>query len=302
MSGRIRSIKPELLEDAVTAGLSDIAFRLFVACILFADDHGYLRFEPAWIRGQVYWARDVELHAFTAALEELEPLIEAYVVKGQRYGAIRGWKKHQRVDKPGKPRCPPPPESVARPSRESPEDLAPDLRSPIPDHDHERDLPRARSRVADAPEEPEPIVHRDVKPPNTPPPLDAPIPPELAERAKGIIQRTGVVDVELEATWRKYVAWLNERDFEQPVTEARWARWVEDECSKAANVRRRAHEREWSGPRLVAGGGSSGNGQIPMYPPAPPYHRPYVAPTDDEPSAPREVALEAARRLVGAVS
>ena len=43
MSGRIRTIKPELLDDAVTAGLSDMAFRLFVSSIVLADDYGRLR-------------------------------------------------------------------------------------------------------------------------------------------------------------------------------------------------------------------------------------------------------------------
>lgn len=40
---RIRTLKPEILEDARTAGLSDAAFRLFVAMIVLADDHGNLR-------------------------------------------------------------------------------------------------------------------------------------------------------------------------------------------------------------------------------------------------------------------
>lgn len=321
MSGRIRTIKPELLEDAVTAGLSDMAFRLFISCILLADDHGRLRFEPAFIRGTVYWARDVDAEAFTLALAELEPLVMAYVVKGQRYGAIRNWKKHQRVDKPGKPRLPePPPETLANVSRDSREDLAPDLRSPISDPDPEGDLPRARTReVADAPpeepEEPEvpppvdasPPTWRDVLPPDGPPPLDAPLPPDLRARADAIVARTGVVDVDVETSWRKYVAWLvgrleTNRDLvpeQGAVSEGRWVRWVEDDCSAA---RRRQHEREWSGLRLVATGGEV----------LAPYHRPW-RPAEDgaqepagRPPAPvrglprpayDETAREAARRL-----
>jgi hypothetical protein len=113
MSGRIRTIKPELIEDAITAGLSDMAFRLFVACILLADDYGNLRFEPAWLKGQVYWARKVDAEPFAAALLEIEALVLPYAVKGQRYGAIRNWKRHQRVQKPGKPRVPAPPETLS---------------------------------------------------------------------------------------------------------------------------------------------------------------------------------------------
>lgn len=132
MSGRIRTIKPELLEDAVTAGLSDTAFRIFIAAILLADDYGCLRFESAWLQGQVFWARSVDPSTFAKALSELSPLVNEYSVNGQRYGAIRNWSKHQRVSHPGKPRVPGPPESLPPSSGESRETRVPDLRSPIP--------------------------------------------------------------------------------------------------------------------------------------------------------------------------
>lgn len=128
MSGRIRTIKPELLEDAVTAGLSDTAFRLFIGCILLADDYGRLRFEPAWVRVQVLWKRPVSDEVFDEAFAELAALIVGYEVKGQAYGAIRNWEKHQKVSHKGKPRIPPPPEILAKPSGDSPEILRPDLR------------------------------------------------------------------------------------------------------------------------------------------------------------------------------
>lgn len=134
MSGRIRSIKPELLEDAVTAGLSDLAFRLFIACILLADDYGNLRFEPELLRGQIYWKRAVDPGLLTDAMTELERLITPYIVKEQRYGAIKNWEKHQRISHKGKPRVPGLAESLPRVSGNSPESLVPDLRSPISDH------------------------------------------------------------------------------------------------------------------------------------------------------------------------
>lgn len=152
MSGRIRSIKPELLDDAVTANLSDMAFRLFIATIVLADDYGRLRAEPGWLMGQIFWARTVQVETFLAALGELEPLIRFYTVNGQRYAEIRNWAKHQKVSHPGKPRVPAPPEALPRPSGESPETLVPDLRSPIPISDPERE-PRAHACVA--PFEPE---------------------------------------------------------------------------------------------------------------------------------------------------
>ena len=125
---RIRTLKPEILEDAVTAGLSDVAFRLFVACILLADDHGRLRAEPSWLRGQVYWSRDVDAAGLAGAMVELDGLLTFYTVSGQRYAEIRNWSKHQKVDKPGKPRIPSVDdgirESLAEPSRDLRESLA----------------------------------------------------------------------------------------------------------------------------------------------------------------------------------
>lgn len=161
MSGRIRTIKPELLEDAITAGLTDTAFRLFIGCILLADDYGNLRYEPAWVRVQVLWKRPVSDEAFTAAMGELDALITAYEVKGQRYGAIKNWDKHQKVSHPGKPRVPARPETLPKPSGEPPETLVPDLRSPTTITDHDQDPDRsvapgtasaveARSRFQDA--------------------------------------------------------------------------------------------------------------------------------------------------------
>ncbi|MCL2777735.1 MAG: hypothetical protein FWD73_06995 [Polyangiaceae bacterium] len=134
MNARIRTIKPEILEDAVTGGLSDMAFRIFIAVIVLADDYGRFRAEPGWLRSQIYWSRDVTLPDFIAALADLDPLVRLYQVNGQRYGEIRKWAKHQKVDRPGKPRIPAPiddpPESVARPSRESRECAAMVSRDP----------------------------------------------------------------------------------------------------------------------------------------------------------------------------
>ncbi len=159
-SGRIRSIKPEILDDAVTAGLSDSAFRLFIAIIVLADDYGRLRAEPGWLRGQVFWNRDINPANFSKALDELVPLVTFYTVDGQRYAEIRNWGKHQRVDKPGKPKVPPNP-GHSRESRETParvsggcrESLAPDL-----DMDMEGDQEREQEQ------EPKPTAARDERP------------------------------------------------------------------------------------------------------------------------------------------
>lgn len=112
MSGRIRTIKPEMLEDEKTAKLSHLEFRLFVSLIMMADDYGNLRGETGLIRGQAMWGctTDQDTTHIEAALVQLEEvgLVRSYLVRSQRYIHICGWSKHQRVDKPGKPRVPGP--------------------------------------------------------------------------------------------------------------------------------------------------------------------------------------------------
>lgn len=143
MAGRIRSIKPEILEDEKTAALSHLQWRLFVSLWLIADDYGNLRGDPGYVQGQTLWAANETRGAVSGALDALTEvgLLTRYVVRGQTYHHITGWLRHQKVDKPGKPRMPGPddpesvesshvetiPETVAGSSRESRETLAPDL-------------------------------------------------------------------------------------------------------------------------------------------------------------------------------
>lgn len=146
MAGRIRSIKPEILDDEKTAGLDHLSWRLFVSIWLIADDYGNLRADPGYIQGQILWASRDSRESVANSLRTLATvdLVTAYGVRGQSYIHINGWDKHQRVDKPGKPRMPGPDEadsstcansresreSGANDSRESRESLAPDLRPP----------------------------------------------------------------------------------------------------------------------------------------------------------------------------
>lgn len=108
MSGRIRTIKPEWLEDELLALASSDARTLSIALMLLADDFGNGRANPLQLAGQVFPGKVPETAA--NALEELRAIRFAilYEVDGQRYFAIRNWSKHQRVDKIGKPRVPGP--------------------------------------------------------------------------------------------------------------------------------------------------------------------------------------------------
>lgn len=104
--GRIRTLKPELLEDEVVANLSVSAKWLFVSCILLADDHGNLRASPAYLQSTAFWAHpDIDVDQILGELKQTG-LIEPYQVRGQGYLHLRNWKKHQKIDKPGKPKIP----------------------------------------------------------------------------------------------------------------------------------------------------------------------------------------------------
>jgi hypothetical protein len=160
MSGRIRTVKPEWLEDELLAAASDEARVLSVALILMADDHGRGRASIASIASGA-WCYQMEqdggerapeiLARASRALHELVAIgfVRLYDVARQRYFELPNWTKHQRVDKPSKPRVPTPDHPDSRgiitfaslsgdspeSSRDTRETLAPDpdLRSPISD-------------------------------------------------------------------------------------------------------------------------------------------------------------------------
>jgi hypothetical protein len=114
MSGRIRTVKPEWLEDELLALASPEARVLSIGLMLLADDHGNGRANPTLLAGQVFPGKPLELAA--GALVELRGIrfVSLYEVDGQTYFTIRNWDKHQRVDKRGKNRVPLPSEANAR--------------------------------------------------------------------------------------------------------------------------------------------------------------------------------------------
>ncbi len=151
---RIRSLKPEILTDEKTAGLTDTEWRLFVSCIVMADDYGNFRASPAFLHTQVFWGVSSTRDAVEKARETLArvSLLSLYEVKGQSYGHVNGWAKHQRVDHPGKPLCPGQELAESTPSdnssRESQENLAITSESLKPDRDQDLDKDKDRDGVS----------------------------------------------------------------------------------------------------------------------------------------------------------
>ncbi len=135
VAGRIRSIKPEWLENERLARCSSDARLLSVALIVLADDHGNGRGSVEYLRAQVWaYSRDPRetlakvSERVASALAELEnaDYVVMYAVSGQSYFHLPGWARHQRVDKIGKARVPLPSDEARESSRESRETRAPD--------------------------------------------------------------------------------------------------------------------------------------------------------------------------------
>lgn len=112
---RIRTLKPEALQHRKVGRLSDGAFRLWIACLTQADDHGRLIFDPDQFRLLIWGyhgskrARDV----VGAATELLAcGLVRGYAVDKSvdkiptLFFDFPSWSDHQKVDHPRKSTLP----------------------------------------------------------------------------------------------------------------------------------------------------------------------------------------------------
>lgn len=147
MSGRIRTVKPEWLEDEKLCSLSDEARVLSIALIVMADDYGNGRGNERRIASQVwgYHPREGLARVSRACIELSEiGFVRFYEVAGERYYHVTHWTRHQRVDKPGKPRVPAPNSRESRESPARPTGLTP---TPTPTITTDDDAdPRVRAR------------------------------------------------------------------------------------------------------------------------------------------------------------
>jgi hypothetical protein len=154
LMARIRTIKPEWLEDELISRASPEARVMSVALILLADDYGNGRAAQPELSFRVFPPRDNSPEALQRvsrigqeALLELLGLgfVQLYQVRGQHYYRLPGWDKHQKVNHPGKPQVPAPPESLKKSSRDfSRDSLENSQESLLPDQDQEG---RGRARA-----------------------------------------------------------------------------------------------------------------------------------------------------------
>src|SRR5437660_1273531 len=98
MAGRIRSIKPEVIEDEAAASLSDGAWRLWISMWTTADDFGNTRAGDRFLAAHVWQDTSAKKLAFAReCLIELAArgFVTAFEQHEQRYCSISGWSKHQ---------------------------------------------------------------------------------------------------------------------------------------------------------------------------------------------------------------
>ncbi len=103
MARRIRSLKPEIVDDEKTGPLSDTAWRLFTSMIVMADDFGNVRADVRWLQSQIWWAHENPPNVLKALVElSRAGLVRPYGVRGGTYVNLTGWFKHQRIDNASK--------------------------------------------------------------------------------------------------------------------------------------------------------------------------------------------------------
>lgn len=110
---RIRSIKPEFWRSEDVTALDWEARLLYIGLWSYVDDNGVGLDKLVSITADLF-AGDLEHDApetFARVSRGLETLVRTgrvhrYEVDGKRYIYVNNWKKHQRIDKPNKPRYP----------------------------------------------------------------------------------------------------------------------------------------------------------------------------------------------------
>ncbi len=100
---RIRTIKPEFWTDEKILSLSYEARLLFIGLWNFCDDQGFIDDSPFQIKIRIFPADDMNIAAGVAELIDAE-LVDVYETSQGRVLKVRHWEKHQKINRPMKPR------------------------------------------------------------------------------------------------------------------------------------------------------------------------------------------------------
>lgn len=275
MSGRIRSIKPEILEDEVAIQLPDDAWRLWVSLWVLADDYGNVRLGDRLVASLVWQDTMRDVSGSIRTLIE-KRFVSPYAVRGQRYGHINGWDKHQRVDNAGKPRVPLPEEDdgswddtaeshFAETRGEPRRTAASDGESPLRARAQTRN-PAARPTTTTTTNDPERDRARARGPDGSMTALPDEF--ELTSERKAYAETVGVTDIE--AVFRKFGNVMAERGKLSANWDASWRTFCDNELRIQYRDRSR---RQAQGPGIVAD-------RSPARKPMPPLVNPHKAKAD----------------------
>ena len=102
---RIRTIKPEFWTDDRISECSLSARLLFIGTWNFCDDEGNLQNSPKQIKRWIFPDDNLDIRPLIVELIAHGLLIE-YSVNEEKYLHIRGFKKHQLINRPSKPQHP----------------------------------------------------------------------------------------------------------------------------------------------------------------------------------------------------
>ena len=102
---RIRTIKPDFWTDEAITECSMSARLFFIGMWNFADDHGGIDGSPKQLKMKIFPADSIKIEPLIIELITHGLLIE-YSDKGKIYLHIKGFTKHQFINRPSKPLCP----------------------------------------------------------------------------------------------------------------------------------------------------------------------------------------------------
>jgi len=107
---RIRTVKPEFWSDSKTGTLSDRATKIFIGLLNFSDDWGVHEYDLLSLKAKIYpyGKQSPEMLIGKSLCSELIPkgLVRIISHDGKKFLLIPQFKKHQRIDRPGRPVLP----------------------------------------------------------------------------------------------------------------------------------------------------------------------------------------------------
>ena len=102
---RIRTIKPEFWTDEKVVNLDYVDRLLFIGLWCYCDDQGFIDDRPKQIKMRIFPGDDIDVTACLARLVE-EGMLEAFESVEGPVLHVRNWGRHQKINRPSKPRFP----------------------------------------------------------------------------------------------------------------------------------------------------------------------------------------------------